>query len=236
MEEGLGLEATSYQSLVDLATQQLREAIFNGQLKPDTHLVETKIAEELKVSRLTLREALRRLEQEGLVVNYPRRGAFVTRLSQRDAEEICVTRALLEGFAARLACKNLGPDKLKRLSELVNEMYNSADSSNLAEIVKRDLEFHEIICLGAGNRWLYQAWSILNSKIGALFVTTLEKENLSLEYAAQQHRDVYEAIASGNPDWADQVVRNHYLSTRNLSLNPNFIDQNLRQLSSMVMK
>src|SRR5215510_10834145 len=102
------LQLASRSRLIDVVYHSLEEAILAGRMRPGERLVEAWIAEQLQVSRTTVREALLKLEHEGYVVSKPRRGTFVTRLTREDALDLCYSRALLESFAIRAGYERIG--------------------------------------------------------------------------------------------------------------------------------
>ena len=116
------LRRPSHVRLVDQVRQSLEEAILAGQVQPGEHLAETRIGEQLHVSRTTVREALLMLEQQGLVVSVPRRGMFVTRLSEQDALDLAFLRVLLEGFAVVVSRSRIDDNLIAQLKSHIEDM------------------------------------------------------------------------------------------------------------------
>jgi DNA-binding GntR family transcriptional regulator len=127
----------SPRSVEESVTETLRDAILGGDLKPGQRLAQVELSEELGVSRIPLRDALRRLEAEGLVTIDRRRGARVSSLTADDVQEIYEMRMLLEGDCARRAISSLGDDDVERLVRLSEEMDRTADDPTLGSESRR---------------------------------------------------------------------------------------------------
>ena len=137
---------------------RLRSAITGGQFTPGEYLNESEISKQMGVSRIPIREALKKLEQEGLVVRQPNRGVFVITFSEQDVREVFSLRASLESMAYEWAIPNLTAEDLARLRgliELQEEAVLGRDYDRLAEL---DMHFHETICLRANHARLLKAW------------------------------------------------------------------------------
>ena len=117
MTEQLELNINAYLPLRDVVFHTLREAILKGELKPGERLMELQLAAKLGVSRTPVREAIRMLEQEGLAVTVPRKGAEVARMTEKDMEDVLQIRRALDELAVGLACDNMTEDKLTKLYE-----------------------------------------------------------------------------------------------------------------------
>ncbi|BCW50347.1 hypothetical protein StoSoilB13_26890 (plasmid) [Arthrobacter sp. StoSoilB13] len=158
----LGLEK---KSLREQALAALRSAITSGELEPGRHLVETELSEMLQISRGTLREALRQLEQEGLVSAGARGRLSVRHLDVKEIRDIFAVRGVLESLAARTLSEM--PDKETALAELraaVDNMDKAAKAS-LEERIESDLEFHRTLCRLSGNETLLHSWESLEGSI-----------------------------------------------------------------------
>src|SRR5687768_10183376 len=142
--------------------RDIRTGIAQGSLKPGQQVVEAELATALGVSRTPVREALRELEQQGLVVSYPHRGSFIRTLTAEDIEDLTHMRAAIEGMAARQAVENASRAQMRRLEALVEAMTRSAPAG--APSVDReatqviDLAFHEALVALSGNRQLLNVW------------------------------------------------------------------------------
>jgi len=161
------LSAPSQRTLSDYIADQLRQAILADQLKPNQRMVEQEIAENMKTSRGPVRDALKILENEGLVARQPHRGAFVAELNLDDFIEIYTLREALENLALRYAIKRASTKQIESLEELVRSMREIAkeDPIDQVEATDVDLEFHHTICKISGHRRVLSTWESLSGQI-----------------------------------------------------------------------
>lgn len=198
-----------------LATQvqrRLEHAIYTGELKPGERLLEVELAEALQVSRASLREALRLLENKGLVVTSHRRGAYVIELTDRDVREIYRVRFLLEEHAIRCAAENPAPELLTRLDALIDDLRAAANRKDYFAIVDLDLEVHREICAATGNQRLLDIWGDLVAPTRALLITKYRLFDDS-ELIAQGHQVLVDAIHQRDPDRAAHLLEKHITDT-----------------------
>lgn len=198
-----------------LATQvqrSLEHAIFTGELKPGARLIEVELAETLQVSRASLREALRLLENRGLIVTTHRRGAFVVELTDRDVREIYRIRLLLEDYAIRAAAEQATPELLDGLDALVDELRAAAVRRDYFSIVELDLDWHRQLCAAAGNQRLLAMWGDLVAPTRALLLTKYRLFDDS-EEIAQGHQVLVDAIRQHDQDRAVALLEHHITNT-----------------------
>lgn len=205
------LRAPSRARLVDDVRQSLEEGILSGQIKPGERLVETRICEQLGVSRTTVREALLMLERQGLVETRPRRGTFVTRLSRQDALDVGYARALLEGFGVRVGFSRIDGGLLRRLEACVASMGACRLPGDVPRLVALDQEFHRLLVETGGSRRIAELWESLSGQIRALYITTLEREDATIAYVVAFHRELLDALRSGDPQVAQAAIVRHYV-------------------------
>ena len=134
-----------YLPLRDVVFQTLRQAILYGELKPGERLMEVHLAERLGVSRTPIREAIRKLELEGLVVMIPRRGAVVASITEKDLKDVLEVRRTLEILAGEVACERITPKLLEELKEAGEEFGRLKDAEDVNCLADADVRFHEII-------------------------------------------------------------------------------------------
>ncbi len=209
--EELTLPKVSYRSLRVAAYAAIREAILAGQLKPGERLVEAELAQQLGISRAPVREAIRQLESEGLVVGLPHRGAFVVRLSPQDLWEIYTLRAAVEGLAVRLVASAPDPEVMQRLEELVHRMREAARKDQRKELPRLDLLFHETICQAAGHRRLLEAWQGMYAQV-QMFISISGHYEVPPQQLVAYHEEVLEAIRKADPGRAERLLREHILT------------------------
>ena len=205
------LRLPSRHRLVDSVYHSLEDAILSGRIRPGERLVETWIAEQLQVSRTTVREALLKLEHEGYAVSKPRRGTFVTRLAREDALDLCYSRALLESFAVSSGYARIDERLFDTLEGCLERMRRCRLPEDVPALIQIDLAFHRpLIELGESRR-LIELWSSLNGQIGALVLTSLEAQHASISDVVAFHQQLLDGLRSGDAQVARQAVIDHYV-------------------------
>ena len=193
-------------SFAERAYDAIRESIVAGRFKAGDQLVETRLAEELGVSRGPVREALKRLREEGLVVDNLHKGAHVRTFNVGDIVDLYNVRIGLESVAIRLATRRR--QSTKQLRELIDEMAAAAKDGDIGRLSNRELAFHETLCELSGNQYVYS----LFRSIAAQVRVALELD--SAEYddplkVAVEHRPLVTAIESGNEELAVRRLEEH---------------------------
>lgn len=208
MEDTLKVNMNEYLPLRDVVFNTLRQAILKGELAPGERLMEIQLAERLGVSRTPIREAIRKLELEGLVNMVPRKGAEVAKISEKHLKDVLEVRRALEELAVELSCRRLSDEAVCKLREanarMKTEMENP-DSTIMAEV---DEEFHDIIYLGTGNERLIQ---MLNNLREQMYRYRLEyiKDKGSRANLVKEHEEIIRAMESRNVDEAKSIIRSH---------------------------
>ena len=201
----LRLEKTS---LREQALSALRRAITTGQLKPGTHLVETELSDALQISRGTLREAMRQLQQEGLISAGARGRLSVRHLDSKEIRDIFNVRAALESLAARELAS--APDRAEAavtLRRAVEDMDRWA-ASDLEDRIEADLSFHRTMCQLTGNETLLHQWTSLEGSIRmSIMFAGVDRAIKNMD--AKRHLEIVDAIESGDTDAAAASVMGH---------------------------
>ena len=188
------------------AYRRLRDAIQQGELKPGQRVMEIEVADWLRVSRTPVRDAIRRLEAEGMLEHEPRNGLVVARLDRQAVMELYVMREILEGTAAGLCARHASDMELQDLADLVDrERERAGDFEGLARHNRR---FHEAIHRGAHNRYLEKSLAAVNDSMG-LLGTPLMLLPHRAKTAAQEHARLVGAIQRRDPDAAEEAARGH---------------------------
>lgn len=151
MTDDLTLNMNAYLPLRDVVFNTLREAILKGDLKPGERLMELQLASKLGVSRTPIREAIRMLEQEGLAVTTPRKGAEVAKMTLKDMEDVLEIRDALDELAVRIACQKISDEQLKQLEDMKELFEKSTQTGNVKKIAEADVTFHYVIYEATGN-------------------------------------------------------------------------------------
>lgn len=197
-----------YLPLRDVVFQTLRQAILHGELKPGERLMEIHLAERLGVSRTPIREAIRKLELEGLVVMMPRRGAMVASITEKDLKDVLEVRLTLEILAGEVACERITPELLEELKKAGEEFDRLKDTEDVDRLAEADVKFHEIIYTATGNARLI---NILNNLREQMYRYRLEylKDKDSHERLNREHRAIYTGIKNGDKGAVSAAVCEH---------------------------
>lgn len=202
------LNLDNYKPLRDVVFESLRTAILEGKLKSGQRLMEVQLAEQLGVSRTPIREAIRKLELEGLVIMLPRKGAYVADMSFKDLIDVLEIRASLEGLAASLASGRRRDEDIEGLEKLAREFEESVKSGDIEEVLKKDVEFHEYIFSLANNKKLHQIINSLWEQVHRFRVTYVSDYEASLSLV-EEHNKIFEAIKEGNCELAQKYATEH---------------------------
>jgi DNA-binding GntR family transcriptional regulator len=186
----------------------LREAILKGDLKPGERLMELQLAAQLGVSRTPIREAIRKLELEGLVVMIPRKGAAVANITEKDTKDVLEVRRTLEMFAVEVACDRITEEQLIQLKEAAKAFEASKGSMDLIRIAETDMQFHEIIYEATHNERLVQMLNNLRENMYRYRIEYLKDSNY-YDGLVREHKAILEAIESGDKEKAGIYMKNH---------------------------
>jgi DNA-binding GntR family transcriptional regulator len=209
MTSAPGLLGLTKINLREQALASLRTAITSGQLPPQTPMVETELSERLQISRGTLREAMRQLQQEGLVTVGPRGRLYVRHLGPKEIGDIFAVRAALEAMAAgALAQWTDRAEALAELRSLLQTMSEARVDENLEGRIESDLNFHRGLCRLTGNDTLLHTWESLEGSIRmSIMFAGMERAIRNMNVA--RHKAIIDAIASGDPAVAATTVHEH---------------------------
>lgn len=188
----------------------LKRAIITGALQPGQRVNEAEVARQMRISRAPVREAIRLLEQAGLLVSVPRRGTVVMSLSAEDVEEVYTLRADLETRAIRRAVTRLSDADLAELERLLDLMHAASAAGDLTALLDADIAFHRKIVKAAGWPQLHRVWESLHPRTLTLYtIETLVKWSPGVH--AGRHRPVLEALRGRDVEGAAAAVRRHIL-------------------------
>ncbi len=205
MKKEIALESGPAQKrvLADEVADVLRAAILDGRLAPEQQILEAQVADMMQVSRGPVREALTRLEQEGLVYKLRNRGTFVARLALEDVEEVCSLRQTLELLAAEYFVRNATPADITKLEEVVDKISQRGGRDiTPKEAADLDIQFHETLVRGADHQRLPDAWLNLREQVRILL--------LSRNVADEDFRyGLLHALCDGNMERAQNLLAGH---------------------------
>lgn len=186
----------------------LHDAIISGELRPGQRLVEHRLADQLGVSRVPIREAIRKLEQEKLVAVSPRRAVVVRDIDPREVEETFIVRLTLEGAAARLAAARASEADIRRLEEILASMEEALTAGNKAGLAQSNYEFHDAIVAMSENRKLIELVDDLRNTIERFRRLYRDRVGHS-EIRSREHYIILRAIADHDGERAEQLIRTH---------------------------
>ncbi len=214
-------------SLVRLAADAVRDMVLSSELRPGDRLVEERLTEQLGISRPPLREALRLLEQEGLLVSIPRRGVIVTPLTTQDLYEIYTLRTAYERMAIELGVPVRDPQLLARVRQALAGMVEAAKNDDRAQLVKSSFEFHLAVVGLARHRRVEDAYRALWLQLHLFMAVNTrvreEQEDETLEANVERHRRLLATVETGNRAAVLAELENHGNRTA--------IDEAMRELT-----
>ena len=202
------LKIDIYKPLRDVVFESIRGAILSGTIKPGERLMEVQMAEKMGVSRTPIREAIRKLELEGLVNMVPRKGVYVANLSVKDITDVLEIRSALEGLAANLAATRVTAEDIKEIEKAVEEFNEAIKGKDFELIVERDLKFHDSIFKASGNEKLVVLTNNLREQIQRFRVMIL-KNSSGLKDLSVEHREIADAISNKDADKAQELATSH---------------------------
>ncbi len=202
-----------HNSLHHEVAAQLRERIFAGDLAPGAFLDEVALAEQFKISRTPLREALKVLTAEGLVRHEPRRGCFVNQVTAQDLDQIFPVIALLEGRCAYEAAVNASAADLEALQALHDKLARHARARRINEYYAINFEIHEAIIRLADNRWLEQVIGDLRKIVKLARLQQLHAPG-RLDQSLAEHLAVFAALKARDAEGAEAAMRTHLTRQR----------------------
>ncbi len=200
-------------ALYQQVAERLRERIFSHELPAGTWVDEQALAEQYGISRTPLREALKVLAAEGLVTLKPRRGCYVTEISERDLDEVFSVMAMLEGECARESAGRATKDDLKKLQAIHADLEKAAAAHDIDRFFEANQAFHHALQSIADNRWLLHVIEDLRKVIKLSRHHSLFSEG-RLEQSLQEHRGILEAVLAGDAAAAEARMREHIRSGR----------------------
>lgn len=194
--------------LRDVVFQTLRQAILKGELKPGERLMEINLANKLGVSRTPVREAIRMLELEGLVIMIPRRGAQVAQITEQDLNDVLEVRMGLEEFAVSLACKRMTREELEELTKANKEFERAMAGNDISALAEADVVFHELIYSGTHNKRLIQIISNIREQMYRYRIEYLKDEQIR-KTLVSEHRAILEALSARDITQAVTHINTH---------------------------
>ena len=204
----LKVTMNEYLPLRDVVFNTLRQAILKGELEPGERLMEIQLAERLGVSRTPIREAIRKLELEGLVIMVPRKGAEVAKITEKDLNDVLEVRCALEELAVELACKKITKAQVEKLESTLATFKVAIHGKNLTEMAEMDEKFHMVIYEATGNTRLIQTLNNLREQMYRYRVEYLKDKDVYGKLVVE-HESIAKNILEANVDLAKENVKDH---------------------------
>lgn len=208
MEANFTLNMNEYLPLRDVVFNTLRQAILRGELKPGERLMEIQLANKLGVSRTPIREAIRKLELEGLVIVIPRRGAEVADITEKSLRDVLEVRKALEELAVNLACDRMKKTQIRELKEAAKEFEEILKIDDVTKIAEIDVKFHDVIFMATDNERLIQLLNNFREQMYRYRVEHLKKKEVHSTLIAE-HQEIIQNIEKRKKKEAAEVVCRH---------------------------
>lgn len=213
----LNLDVKSHRPLREIVYEELRDQILVGNILPGTRLMEVELAEEMEVSRTPIREAIRKLEKEGLITIEPRRGAYVSEVSVKDMLDILEVRSNLEGLAAYLAAYRMTKEEQNILQNVSDRFDAAVQAGSMKEMIEADTKFHHLIVESSRNQYLIQMVEQLQELV-LRFRYLYYKDFKRAEEMPPEHHGIFDAIRQSRPDKARESAFSHIDKLRDMVL------------------
>lgn len=207
-EPNFQVNMNEYLPLRDVVFNTLRQAILKGELKPGERLMEIQLANKLGVSRTPVREAIRKLELEGLVLMIPRKGAEVAEITEKSLKDVLEVRKALEELAVQLACERITREEVDELAKAGEDFKKVLKSKDITEIAEADVRFHDIIYMATDNQKLIALLNNFREQMYRYRVEYLKKEDVHKQLIAE-HDAIVEHVSNRNQGEAMAVVCQH---------------------------
>lgn len=208
MQDGFKMDMDALMPLRDVVFRTLRQAILTGELKPGERLMEIHLADRLGVSRTPIREAIRKLELEGLVTMIPRRGAEVAQITEKSMNDVLEVRQALDVLCVELACERITREKLDVLQSACDGFARAVKTKDVKKITQADVALHDIIVEATGNQRLVQMVNHLSEQMYRYRFAYI-KDAGQHAHLVEEHRALYESLAKRDKEAASQAARVH---------------------------
>lgn len=204
-------------SLRNHVENYLREAITTGRFAPGEKLVERELCELLQISRTSLREALRQLEAEKLIVNKLHQGPSVAIVSKEDAQELYAVRALLESYAVELFTRNASDAQIRELGAAVDNLHRAAETGERKGLVLAKERFYDVILTGAGNSLIREMLTGMLTRVNLLRATSLSQDE-RLPVSLKEIRNLYALIQQRDAAAARDAAHHHVMNAQKAAM------------------
>ena len=208
MEPNFKVNMNEYLPLRDVVFNTLRQAIMRGQLKTGERLMEIQLANKLGVSRTPIREAIRKLELEGLVLMIPRKGAEVAQITEKNMQDVLEVRKALEELSVQLACERITPEQVEEMKMAAEDFRKVLKSGDVTKIAEADVKFHDIIFAATNNQRLITLLNNLREQMYRFRVEYL-KQKECYPQLLEEHDKLIALISGGEVEEACELMGCH---------------------------
>ncbi len=208
METNFNVTMNEYLPLRDVVFNTLRQAILRGELKPGERLMEIQLANKLGVSRTPIREAIRKLELEGLVLMIPRKGAEVADITEKSLIDVLEVRRALEELAVQLTCDRITEEELIELRQAAENFKKTLKSKDITEIAEADVKFHDVIYIATKNQKLIQLLNNLHEQMYRYRIEYLKDSEVYPKLIGE-HEEIIGRITNREKKEASRIVCQH---------------------------
>lgn len=208
MQDDFQVKMDEFLPLRDVVFNTLRQAILTGELKPGERLMEIHLANKLGVSRTPIREAIRKLELEGLVTMIPRRGAEVAQITEKSMNDVLEVRRAMDVLCVELACERISEEELTQLKLACDHFEEMVKTQDVKKIARADVELHDIILQATGNRRLIQLVNNLSEQMYRYRYEYI-KDFSQHETLVEEHRIIYESLVNKDKETASEAAKTH---------------------------
>lgn len=208
MEPNFNVTMNEYLPLRDVVFNTLRQAILRGELKPGERLMEIQLANKLGVSRTPIREAIRKLELDGLVLMIPRKGAEVADITEKSLKDVLEVRRALEELSVKLTCDRITKEEIKELEQAADNFRKTLKGKDITEIAEADVRFHDVIYAATKNQKLIQLLNNLHEQMYRYRIEYLKDEEVYPKLL-KEHKEIIERISKGEKEEAARIVCMH---------------------------
>lgn len=208
MELNFTVKMDEYLPLRDVVFNTLRQAILRGELKPGERLMEIQLANKLGVSRTPIREAIRKLELEGLVLMIPRRGAEVAQITEKSLRDVLEVRRALEELAVQLACLRMTSEDIQKLKQAADDFERVLGNDDITVVAEADVAFHDVIYNATDNERLISLLNNFREQMYRYRVEYLKKKECHAKLLAE-HRELIRAIENRESERATEITSRH---------------------------
>jgi DNA-binding GntR family transcriptional regulator len=208
MTDQLKLNMDAYLPLRDVVFNTLREAILRGELVPGERLMELQLASKLGVSRTPIREAIRMLEQEGLAITIPRKGAIVAGMTEKEMQDVLEIREALEELSVQVACDKITDEEIAQLRKNMKNFQRSLETGDLKKMAQADVEFHDVIYQATDNQKLINMLNNLREQMYRYRVEYLKNPD-NHQQLLDEHEAIYQGIVARDKEAVTAMMREH---------------------------